>query len=301
MTAIVMDAREIHERVKAQVKKATTELQYIRGAIVTLCAILVGDDPISQTYVSMKQKDCAEVGIDSKVHRINDLPLEEREQELIKLIGSLNDDPKTHGILIQMPFPKTVREERVFEKLSPLKDVDGLTPQNLGKLLRHEYTFDRSLIPCTPKGVINLLQNYSVDPSEKEIAIIGRSVLVGEPLRKLLQDLNGTATCYHTKSKSLEQRISEADIVVAAVGRPPELFHNSGFRLKSGMVKRGSVVVGVGVRKDASQNKMLFDVDVQSLREVCSYITPNINGVGLMTRAMLLENTMIAARGQLMA
>jgi methylenetetrahydrofolate dehydrogenase (NADP+) / methenyltetrahydrofolate cyclohydrolase len=264
-----------------------------------LVALLIGNDPVSRTYVELKTKDCEDVGILSEVIDLSSIPKEDSPRKVLDVISELNEDSSVSAVIPQMPFDGKVKEEDVFSTLTPAKDVDGLTPFSLGKLIRKEYSLDDSILPCTPKGIMLLLRHYKVEFSGADVAIIGRSVLVGEPLRKLMQDMEATATCYHTHSKDLSRKIREADIVVAASGRPPELYGHSGFRLAGDMVREGAVVVGVGVRRDTRNNKMLFDVDTKSMKGVCSFLTPNTGGVGAMTRAVLIQNTVIAAKKQL--
>ena len=228
---------------------------------------------------------------------IRDLSSEEfSASDVLNAIKEANDDRTIHAIIPQMPFNGKVQEERVFSTLSPDKDVDGLTPFRLGKLIRSEYDLEGSLLPCTPKGITLLCQSYGVPLEGAEVVIVGRGVLVGEPLRKLLQDLNATVTCCHTKTKDLAGKLKSADLIVAASGRPPELYGEKGFRLNAEMVKEGCTAISVGVRKDPSSGKMLFDIDVSTLKGKCSYLTPNTGGVGVMTRACLLQNTIVAAK-----
>lgn len=290
---VVMEAKPIFEKIKEELK-ADVKILNDKGIKPTLAAVIVGDDEISRTYVSLKQKDCNNVGINSELYDRSKYSIETREKEVIKLLEELNRRNDVHSILIQMPFPEFVSAEKVFEILSPNKDVDGLTPFRMGKLLRGEYDLENDLLPCTPKGIMKLLEYYKVDVAEKDAVIIGRSVLVGNPLRKMLEDKGATAECLHTKSKNILSKIRDADIVVSAAGRPPEIFKENSFRLTGDMIKEEVVVVGVGVKKDNITGKMYFDVDFDNVKEKASYITPNIGGVGVMTRAMLLKNTIIA-------
>ncbi len=285
---------KIKEDLLNRVKKITSA-----GRTPRLVALLIGSDPVSRTYVDLKRRDCADVGIVSDVIDLSLLPKgEESQSKIIDTIKGLNDDKTVTAVIPQMPFDGRISEESVFSTLSPEKDVDGMTPHNLGKLIRKEYDLEKSLLPCTPKGIILLAKHYGLTIDGANVAVIGRSVLVGEPVRKLFQDLDATATCYHSHSSNLNGRIAEADIVVAASGRPPEIYGAAGFRLDSTMVKSGASVFSVGVRKDPSTGKMLFDVDTKSLRGRCSFLTPNTGGVGAMTRACLIQNTVIAAEHQ---
>jgi methylenetetrahydrofolate dehydrogenase (NADP+) / methenyltetrahydrofolate cyclohydrolase len=296
METVMMTAALLAASVKESVARDVSRLQKERGVSPKLVAFLIGRDPVSRTYVDLKQKDCAEVGILSEVR---DLSSENYSaSDVINALDEANEDPSVHAVIPQMPFDGKVPEERVFSTLSPDKDVDGLTPFRLGKLIRSEYDLEGSLLPCTPKGITLLCKYYRVPLEGAEVAIVGRGVLVGEPLRKLLQDLNATVTCCHTKTRNLPSKLKAADLIVAASGRPPELFGDKGFRLKAEMVKEGCAAVSVGVRKDPSSGKMLFDVDVASLRGKCGFLTPNTGGVGVMTRACLLQNTIVAAKAQ---
>ncbi len=295
-----MHAEPLVQQMKNVISKDVSELKREKGIHPKLVALLIGNDPVSRTYVELKRNDCADVGIESEVRDVSTLPVGEISHRLFELIGELNSDPAVTAVIPQMPFDGRVSEEEVFSTLSPDKDVDGLTPFRLGKLMRNEYSLESSLLPCTPKGIIMLVQHYGVPVTGSDVAIIGRSTLVGEPLRKLFQDLDATATCYHTHSKHLAAKIKEADIVVAASGRPPEIYDEAGFRISGGMVKEDAVVIGVGVKRDTKSGKMLFDVDTKSLKGQCAYLTPNTGGVGAMTRSVLIQNTVIAARVQLL-
>ncbi len=291
-----MSAKELFQQLLDEVRNDVKMIQEDKGITPGLAAILVGDDPVSQVYVSLKEKDCERVGIKSTVYRMFEHPIETRKKEVLDLIKKLNDDPEIHGILIQLPFPDFIDKERVFETLSPQKDVDGLTPHNMGKLLLGEYNMENSLIPCTPKGAVAILDHFNIDLSGKDTIIVGRSALVGEPLRKLLQDRNATVTCTHRNTMNLHQRLKQADIIVTAAGRPPELYKENAFRLTSDMIKTGVIIVSIGVRRDPATGKLVFDIDFEDVKDKCSYITPNTGSTGIMTRAMLLKNTIIAAK-----
>jgi methylenetetrahydrofolate dehydrogenase (NADP+)/methenyltetrahydrofolate cyclohydrolase len=296
----MMYAEPLVSAMKKQVSEQVNALKEKNDNVSPkLVALLIGNDPVSRTYVDLKRKDCEEVGIISEVIDLTATAKRDARDKVLEVISNLNKDPLVSAVIPQMPFEGRVSEEDVFSALSPMKDADGLTPFRLGKLVRREYSLEDSILPCTPKGIMLLLKHFKVDLKRADVAIIGRSVLVGEPLRKLMQDSDATATCYHTHSKEMLSKIKEADIVVAASGRPPELYGPSGFRLKGDMVKEGAVAIGVGVKRDTRENKMLFDLDTKSLKEVCSFLTPNTGGVGAMTRAVLIQNTMIAAKMQL--
>jgi len=292
---VVMRAEHIFDQTKEKVAKEVRELRKI-GITPGLAAILTMDDATAKMYVSMKQGDCREVGIYSEVCELYNFLPENREKELCRTIEEMNIRDDITGVLIQMPLPDFMDKYKPFEILVPEKDVDGLTPQNRGKLMSR-YDFQKDVLPCTAAGVLELLDRYGVDVAGKDVVIIGRSDLVGKPLRKLFEDRNATPVCCHRATKSALSRIREADIVVCAAGRPPELYKEDAFRLTSDMVKDGVVVVGVGARKDATTGKLYFDVDFKDVKRKASYITPNLNGVGLMTRGRLLWNTILTTRG----
>jgi methylenetetrahydrofolate dehydrogenase (NADP+)/methenyltetrahydrofolate cyclohydrolase len=294
-----MSAAPIVSKMKSEISGQVQLLKQKYKINPKLVALLIGNDPVSRTYVELKTKDGEDVGVSSEVIDLSSTPKEESSFKVLNVIRKLNEDSSVSGIIPQMPFDGKVKDEDVFSLLDPMKDVDGLTPYNLGKLMRKEYSLEKSLLPCTPKGIMLLLGYYKINLRGAEVAIIGRSALVGEPLRKLMQDQDATATCYHTHSRGWRRRIKEADVVVAASGRPPELYGASGFRLTGDMVKQGAVVVGVGVKRDPENNKMLFDVDTTSMKGICSFLTPNTGGVGAMTRAVLIQNTVIATGMQL--
>ena len=292
---VVMDAKLLFSEIKERIKSDVETLKK-SGIKPGLAAVVATEDAISHTYVFFKQQDCKEVGINSVMVDLSKTDPSIRESEAIRTLKELNSRKDIHGIITQMPFPDFIDTEKIFDTLSPDKDVDCLTPFGLGKLMRKEYTYDKSLLPCTPRGVVEMLNHYKIGVAGKDVAIIGRSVLVSNPLRKMLEDTDATVTCYHTKSKSLIEKIKQADIVVSAVGRPPEMYEENSFRLTGDMIKDGAVVVGVGVRKDMATDKLYFDVDFDSVNNKASFVTPNIGGVGLMTRAMLLNNTIIACK-----
>lgn len=294
-----MSARALAAEMKAKISDDASRIRKESGFAPRLVAILIGDDPVSRTYVDLKRNDCAEVGITSEVIDLSRLKPNETTSKVIETIKQLNDDPSVNAVIPQMPFSGKVSEEPVFSTLSQDKDVDGLTPYRLGKLIRGEYELSSSLVPCTPKGAILLSKYYGVPIEGADVAIVGRSTLVGEPLRKMFQDLNATATCYHTKTRGLDTKLKLADIIVAASGRPPEIYGNAGFRVGASSVKETATVISVGVRKDEVSGRMLFDVDSAALKGKCSFLTPNTGGVGLMTRVCLLQNTLNATRIQL--
>ena len=289
-----MLAKPLAEQMKSEISAQVVQIRKRTGVTPKLVALLIGDDPVSRTYVDLKRKDCEDVGISSEVIDLSHFDKAVSQKKIIEKIRELNDDTSVNAVIPQMPLSGKVSEETLFSTLSPDKDADGLTPFRLGKLLRSEYQIEKSLLPCTPKGGILLSKYYKVPIEGSDVAIIGRSTLVGEPLRKLFQDLNATASCYHTRSRRVEEKLQAADIVVAATGRPPELYGSSGFRVVSDTVKEGSTVISIGVRKNEETGKMLFDVDTNALKGKCSFLTPNTGAIGVMTRVCLLQNTIIA-------
>ncbi|MFI5421468.1 MAG: bifunctional 5,10-methylenetetrahydrofolate dehydrogenase/5,10-methenyltetrahydrofolate cyclohydrolase [Nitrososphaerales archaeon] len=297
MDTVLMKADTLAAKMKREISLQVFELRKTQGITPKLVALLIGTDPVSRTYVDLKQKDCAEVGIESETIDLSRSTVS--PEKVVETLQRLNSDPVVHAVIPQMPFDGKISEEIVFSTLSPAKDVDGLTPYRLGKLMRSEYSLKTSLLPCTPKGIVLLLQNYGVPVTGADVAIVGRGILVGEPLRKLLQDLNATVTCCHTKTRDLGRKLKGADIIVAASGRPPEIYADSGFRVNRETVKEGSTVVSVGVKKDENTGKMLFDVDTASLKGHCTFLTPNVGGVGVMTRICLLQNSLNACKAQL--
>lgn len=292
---VVMRAQRIFAETKEKVAKEVQELKKI-GITPGLAAILPTDEATAQMYVSMKQQDCKEVGIYSEVCEVHKYPPKTREKELCRIIEEMNIRDDITGILVQMPLSDFTDKHRPFEILAPEKDVDGLTPRNKGMLMSR-YSFEKDVLPCTAAGVVELLDKYEVEIKGKDVVIIGRSDLVGRPLRKLLEDRDATPVCCHRATKSTLDRIRRADIVVCAAGRPPELNKDDSFRLTSDMVKERVVVVGVGARKDPVTGRLYFDVDFKDVKTKASYITPNLNGIGLMTRGRLLWNTILTTRG----
>lgn len=279
MVARIIDGKVVAEDVKARVKKAVDELKASRVQ-PCLATVLVGDDPASATYVGSKQKDANEVGILTRDHR---LAATFKQSELVELVHLLNNDPAVHGILVQLPLPSHIDEIEIINVLSPLKDVDGLTPYNAGMLQNGTAL----LKPCTPSGVIELLDYYKIDVSGMDAVIVNRSNLVGKPLAFLLLERNATVTVCHSKTKDLDKKLRNADLVVTAVG------NRQRFTLTADMIKEGAVVIDVGTARVGG--KLTGDADFDSVKQKASWITPVPGGVGLMTRAMLLKNTVSAA------
>lgn len=278
MSAKLLDGKVLAAKVK-QTVRAEVEKMAAAGVVPGLAVVLVGDDPASQIYVGNKEKNCQELGIKSKVHR---LPANTTQQDLNALINRLNTDPEVHGILVQLPLPVPLREEEVTYLIKPEKDVDGFHPVNLGHLLRGE----DALRPCTPAGIMELIKESGVEIKGRECVVVGRSNIVGKPVFHLLLQEHGTVTICHSRTPDLAAVTRRADILVVAVGK-------AGL-VDGTMVKPGAVVIDVGMNRLES-GKLVGDVDFSSVSAVAGAITPVPGGVGPMTIAMLMKNTIKAA------
>jgi methylenetetrahydrofolate dehydrogenase (NADP+)/methenyltetrahydrofolate cyclohydrolase len=265
--------------VKSRVRRAVQELKAM-GVEPCLATVLVGDDPASATYIESKHKDAKEVGIVTRDHR---LAAAFKQNELRELVQLLNSDPEVHGILVQLPLPSHIDEFDILSSLSPLKDVDGLTPYNVGML----QTGMAALKPCTPSGIMELLDYYKIDVAGMDVVIVNRSNLVGKPILILLLERDATVTICHSKTKDLNDKLRTADLIVTAVG------NRQRFTLTANMIKEGVVVIDVGITR--FNGRLTGDLDFDSVKQKASWITPVPGGVGLMTRAMLLKNTVTAA------
>jgi methylenetetrahydrofolate dehydrogenase (NADP+)/methenyltetrahydrofolate cyclohydrolase len=279
LVARIIDGKVVSADVKARVKKAVEQLKET-GIQPCLATVLVGDDPASATYVGSKQSDAKEVGIATRDHR---LAATFKQSELLELVQLLNHDPEIHGILVQLPLPKHIDEFEIITTLSPLKDVDGLTPYNAGML----QSGMGLLKPCTPSGIIELLDYYKIDITGMDAVVVNRSNLVGKPLALLLLERDATVTICHSKTKNLNEKLRNADLVMTAVG------NRQRFTLTGEMIKEGAIVIDVGTAK--LNGKLVGDADFESVKQKASWVTPVPGGVGLMTRAMLLKNTVTAA------
>ena len=268
-------SREVRERVRAE----TAEFTRAHGVKPGLATVLVGDDPASKIYVGSKHKACEEVGIISFAH---ELPASTSEADLLQLIDELNADPKVHGILVQLPLPKGLDEKRVVYRLSPEKDVDGLHPVSQGRLLAGEPGFR----PCTPLGVMHLIDKTGVDIKGARAVVVGRSLLVGKPVAMLLLERHATVTLCHSRTADLPAEVARADILVAAIGKAE--------MVRGDWIRPGAVVIDVGInRTDAG---LKGDVEYAAAKERAAWITPVPGGVGPMTVALLMANTLFAAR-----
>lgn len=279
MTGQKIDGILVSNSIKEILKAAVNELKN-DGILPCLATILVGDNPASATYVKNKQKACADVGIITKDHK---LPATFSQKEMNSLIDLLNKDFTVHGILVQLPLPSQIQEFSVTSMISPLKDVDGLTPYNIGLL-----TSGRAILkPCTPSGIMELFDFYNIDLQGKNVVIINRSHLVGKPLYNLMLEKNATVTTCHSRTRNLKEHCLNADIIVTAVG------DRTKFTLTEDMVREGAVVIDVGTAR--LEGKLVGDVDFENVIKKASYLTPVPGGVGPMTIAMLLKNTVTAA------
>lgn len=279
MAAQIIDGKLVAQTVRTALTAETIQLK-AKGIVPGLAAVLVGENPASVIYVRNKRKACAEVGIVSTQH---DLPATVSQMELLNVIGALNDDPTVNGILVQLPLPKGLHANVVTDAISPAKDVDGLHPYNIGRLTRGDALF----VPCTPLGVMELLDYYKLPIGGRRAVVIGRSNLVGRPASLLLMHRNATVTVCHSRTQEIEAICREADIIVAAMGKAKFL--------TAAMVKPGAVVIDVGINR-LEDGSLAGDVDYGPVAERAGWITPVPGGVGPMTVAMLLSNTVVSAK-----
>ena len=278
----ILDGKAVSLKVKESVKVRADELKKF-GIEPTLAVVLVGEDKASQTYVRAKEKACNEYGIKSVAHRLSE---NTTQNELLALINVLNLDDSIHGILVQLPLPKHIDTNVVLAAIDPRKDVDGFHAVNVGKLVSGLDGF----VPCTPLGVMEILKDYGIEVAGLNAVVIGRSNIVGKPMANLLLNASATVTVTHSKTKNLKEICKNADLIVAAIGKP--------FFLKADMVKDGAVVVDVGINR-LDDGRLVGDVDFDEVAPKCSYITPVPGGVGPMTIAMLLNNTILAAQAKI--
>lgn len=279
MAGTKIDGKVIAQSVKDRVKKAVDELKS-QGVNPCLATVLVGNNPASATYVRNKQKACEEVGILTKDHK---LPSSFSQDEMNELVGSLNNDSSVHGILIQLPLPDQIDEFATISRVSPLKDIDGLTPHNTGLLSMKK----AALVACTPSGIMEMFDYHHINVEGKTVVIINRSNLIGKPLYHLLLAKNATVTTCHSKTKNLKELCQAADVVITAVG------DRARFTLTPDMIKEGAVVIDIAI--STHDGKLTGDVDFDKIIQKASFATPVPGGVGPMTVAMLLKNTVTAA------
>jgi len=277
--ANIIDGKAVSAQVKEEIRQEVEALK-AKGVEIGLAVVIVGDDPASQVYVKNKEKACETVGFNSYKYA---LPAETTEEELLALVDKLNKDDKVDGILVQLPLPKHLDDKIIINNIRPDKDVDAFHPVNVGKIMIGDYSF----LPCTPAGVMELIKSTGTDVAGKECVVIGRSNIVGKPQAMLLLHQNGTVTITHSKTKNLKEVCARADILVAAVGRAK--------MVTADYIKEGAVVIDVGMNRDEN-GKLCGDVDFEDCKEKAGYITPVPGGVGPMTIAMLMKNTLTAGK-----
>ena len=277
--AKIIDGKALAARIKEGLKEEVKRLEK-EGRLPGLAVIIVGEDPASQVYVRNKRRDCDEIGVYSREYA---LPEETTQEELENLIDELNADGKISGILVQLPLPSHLDEKAVINRINPKKDVDAFHPSNVGKIMIGDY----DLLPCTPAGVMELIEEAGTQVEGKKCVVVGRSNIVGKPQAMLLLHKNGTVTICHSKTKNLAEECRNADILVAAVGRAK--------LITADMVKPGATVIDVGMNRDEN-GKLCGDVDFENVKEVAGAITPVPGGVGPMTRAVLMRNTVTTAK-----
>ncbi len=275
----IIDGKAISAVIRGEIAEKVKALKAEKGIVPGLAVIIVGEDPASKVYVRNKHRACEEVGFASFGY---ELPANTTEQELLALVEKLNRDDAVHGILVQLPLPKHLDEEKILLAIDPAKDVDAFHPYNVGKIMIGNYDF----LPCTPAGVMELLRRSNIEIAGKECVVVGRSNIVGKPQAMLLLQANGTVTICHSRTKDLREVCRRADILIAAIGKP-EFFDAS-------YIKEGAVVIDVGINRRAD-GKLCGDVNYEDVAPHTSYITPVPGGVGPMTIAMLMQNTLTAA------
>ena len=277
--AVIIDGNKIAQEVRQQVRNDALDFKGKTGIVPGLAVILMGEDPASQVYVDRKAKACAEVGFFSREYR---LPADTSETKLLGIINELNADKLIHGILVQLPLPKHIQTDKIIAAIDPHKDVDGLHPYNVGGLVSGNPLF----VPCTPRGIMELISRTGIELAGKEAVVVGRSNLVGKPIALLLLAQHATVTICHSRTKDLPAVTRRADVLIAAVGKAE--------MIKANMIKEGAVVIDVGVNRLES-GKLAGDVAFNEVAPKASYITPVPGGVGPMTIAMLMKNTLDAA------
>ena len=277
--AKILDGKAVSQRIKNELKEEVANLK-AKGVSVGLAVVIVGDNPASRVYVNSKKKACEELGIYSEEHA---LPQETTQEELLRLVEKLNNDSNIDGILVQLPLPKQIDEKTIINAIRPEKDVDAFHPVNVGKIMIGDFDF----LPCTPAGVMELIKESGIEVCGKSCVVIGRSNIVGKPQAMLLLHQNGTVTICHSRTKNLAEVVRGADIVVAAVGVPE--------MITGDMIKEGAVVIDVGMNR-LENKKLVGDVNFEQCEKKAAAITPVPGGVGPMTIAMLMKNTVKAAQ-----
>ncbi len=275
----IIDGKAIAAEIREEIAADVVILKE-QGVTPGLAVVLVGDDPASRVYVTMKEKACEKAGIFSDEHK---LPAETTEAQLLVLIEELNNDPRIHGILVQLPLPDHIDESKVLESISPDKDADGFHPYNVGRLVTGNPLYQ----PCTPYGIMKMLEHTGVDLKGKEVVVVGRSNIVGKPVALMCLAQHATVTLCHSRTQDLPGKVAQADVVIAAVGRPE--------MIKGAWIKEGAVVIDVGVNR-VGEKKLVGDVEFEAAKQRASAITPVPGGVGPMTITMLLYNTVEGAK-----
>ncbi len=284
---MILDGKALAERIKSALTEETAEFTAASGVTPCLATVLVGEDPASAVYVRSKRRSCAKVGFESRHHH---LPAETSQEDLVQLVQDLNSDASVHGILVQLPLPSQVDSDAVIDAIALEKDVDGFHPRSVGHLALKKEGF----VSCTPAGIMRLLEESGLDPSGKKAVVVGRSAIVGLPAALLLTHANATVTVCHSRTSrdDLQAAVEGADIVVAAVGRP--------HFLPGAWIKPGAVVIDVGINRipdpDRPKGRLVGDVEFETAKERAGWITPVPGGVGPMTIAMLMSNTLLAAK-----
>ena len=280
-TPLILNGHEVSHAIRNKIQNNINELKKQNKRMPGLAVVLVGENPSSITYVKNKEKACKEIGIYSEVHK---LETSIKETDLIKHINALNNNKNIDGIIVQLPLPIHIKQENIIKTVDPNKDVDGLHPINLGKLISGEKGF----IPCTPLGVIEILKHYSINIEGMHAVVVGRSNLVGKPLSILLLSQNATVTTTHSKTNNLEEITKQADILISAIGKPK--------LIKRNFVKEDAIIIDVGINRIYENDlpKLVGDVDFESVKDICQAITPVPGGVGPVTVSMLLSNTLLA-------
>ena len=279
--AVVIDGKKVAEKTREQIKKEVEQLKK-KGITPKLTVIMVGDNPASKVYVKQKSKACNDVGVEYEEYFLD---TKTTQKELLELIDKLNKDKSVNGILLQSPLPEHLDISEAFREIDYRKDVDGFHPMNVGKLVLGQDTF----ISCTPFGIMQLFKEYNIDLCGKNVVILGRSNIVGKPLVQCCLNNNATVTVCHSKTKDVKEAAKNADVVVAAIGKPQFV--------KADMVKEGAIVIDVGINR-LDTGKLVGDVDFEAVSQKASYITPVPGGVGPMTVAMLMNNVVKAAKQQ---
>jgi len=274
---MIIDGKKSSSIIKEKIKQRVDEIKANGKRVPGLAVVLVGEDPASKVYVGSKIKTCEYLGFHSKKYLLSE---DVSEEELLDLILKLNEDETIDGILVQLPLPKHISEEKVIDTIAPNKDVDGFGTENMGKILIGK---NDGFIPCTPNGILELLDMYNIELSGKDVTVVGRSNIVGKPIAALLINRSATVTVCHSRTKNLTEKLQKADIIIAAVGIPKFI--------KKEMIKKGSVIIDVGINRDEN-GKLCGDIDFKDVEEKVGAITPVPGGVGPMTIAMLMKNTL---------